>query len=92
DVRLPQWNFRTNNLPCNSIFAENLEISSSPEVITHPDVGKYFERFCGTHYLPNAEKEHEYPEDAEVRDKLLLQTSHSGSDEEEEDEEESCSI
>uniref|UniRef100_A0A131YXL5 F-box protein 21 n=1 Tax=Rhipicephalus appendiculatus TaxID=34631 RepID=A0A131YXL5_RHIAP len=71
---------------------ENLEISSSPEVITHPDVGKYFERFCGTHYLPNAEKEHEYPEDAEVRDKLLLQTSHSGSDEEEEDEEESCSI
>nr|XP_050023267.1 F-box only protein 21-like [Dermacentor andersoni] len=69
---------------------ENLEMSTSPDVITHPDVGKYFERFCGTYYLPNAEKEYEYPEDALVRDKLVLQTFHSSDDEEEE--EEACSI
>ncbi|KAH6946166.1 hypothetical protein HPB50_011980 [Hyalomma asiaticum] len=63
---------------------ENLEMSTRPEVITHPDVGKYFERFCGTHYLPNAEKEHEYPEDAEVREKLLFQAVHSRPCDEEE--------
>lgn len=68
---------------------ENLEISSNPAEISHPDIGKYFERFCGTHYLPNAEKEYEYPEDAEVRDELL-QTCHCSDDEEEE--EESCSV
>lgn len=67
---------------------ENLEPSMNPEEIAHPDVGKYFERFCGTHYLPNAEKECEYPDDAEVREELLLETFHAS---DEEEEEESCS-
>lgn len=68
---------------------ENLEPSMNPDEIAHPDVGKYFEKFCGTHYLPNAEKECEYPDDAEVREELLLQTFHPS--DEEEEEEESCS-
>ncbi|KAM7287009.1 KICSTOR complex protein ITFG2 isoform X3 [Ixodes scapularis] len=56
---------------------ENLRPSMGPKAIPHPDVGKYFERFCGTHYQPNAEKEDEYPEDAEARQELLNKTFHA---------------
>ena len=55
-------------------FVENLEMAPEPKVITHPEVGKYFQEFCGTHYLPNQEKAQQYPNDIEatrqyVRDK-----------------------
>ncbi|XP_064477485.1 F-box only protein 21-like [Ornithodoros turicata] len=53
---------------------ENLTISTDPSPISHPEVGKYFERFCGTHYTPNEQKEGEYPEDAEVRKDILQQS------------------
>ncbi|CAN8027882.1 unnamed protein product [Ixodes persulcatus] len=56
---------------------ENLRPSMGPKAIPHPDVGKYFERFCGTHYQPNAEKEDEYPEDAEARQEMLNKTFHA---------------
>ncbi|XP_042855383.1 F-box only protein 21-like isoform X2 [Penaeus japonicus] len=50
---------------------ENLEIATDPRPITHSDVGKYFKKFNGTHYIPNTELEQEYPEDEPVRNELL---------------------
>jgi len=31
------------------------------------EVGRYFEKFCSVYYVPNAEKQMEYPEDSAVR-------------------------
>lgn len=45
---------------------ENLELAAEPKVITHPEVGKYFKQFRGTHYCPNDEKMAKYPEDLQV--------------------------
>ncbi|XP_037777870.1 F-box only protein 21-like isoform X2 [Penaeus monodon] len=50
---------------------ENLEIATDPRPIPHSDIGKYFKKFTGTHYIPNAELEQEYPEDKAVRNELL---------------------
>ncbi|XP_069673301.1 F-box only protein 21-like isoform X2 [Periplaneta americana] len=49
---------------------ENLEVASEPVAVTHLDVGRYFEQFCSTYYVPNAEKRMEYPQDAEVRQRF----------------------
>lgn len=46
---------------------ENLEVASEPLSVNHLDVGRYFEKFSNTCYIPNAEKWMEYPQDAEVR-------------------------
>lgn len=35
----------------------------SPREITHGEVGKYFDRFCGTHYKMNDEFLELYPQD-----------------------------
>ena len=37
--------------------------SERPKTISHPEVGKYFCEFTGSHYVPNAEKLEQYPED-----------------------------
>ncbi|XP_052801713.1 F-box only protein 21-like [Mya arenaria] len=50
---------------------ENLDYHESPCLISHPDVGKYFERFDGRKYIPNAEKAEEYPDDTEVTANLI---------------------
>jgi len=42
-----------------------LEYNVEPQEISHPDVGRYFSEFTGTHYIPNAELEIRYPEDLE---------------------------
>jgi len=47
------------------ILEENLEYNVEPQEISHPDVGRYFSEFTGTHYIPNAELEIRYPEDLE---------------------------
>lgn len=44
-------------------LAENLEYNMEPREIPHPDIGRYFAEFAGTHYLANAELEFRYPED-----------------------------
>ncbi|XP_043924225.1 F-box only protein 21 isoform X2 [Protopterus annectens] len=49
---------------------ENLEYSPAPLQITHPEVGRYFAEFVGTHYVANNELQTQYPEDLE----LLLET------------------
>lgn len=35
--------------------------------VQHLEVGRYFEKFCNVYYVPNAEKQMEYPQDGEVR-------------------------
>nr|CAD7452563.1 unnamed protein product [Timema tahoe] len=45
---------------------ENLEVHRSPTFVNHPQIGRYFERFCSTYFLPNLEKKKEYPDDANI--------------------------
>ncbi|KAJ9575100.1 hypothetical protein L9F63_007761, partial [Diploptera punctata] len=49
---------------------ENLEVATEAVWINHLEVGRYFDKFCTTYYVPNSEKEEEYPQDAEVRQKF----------------------
>uniref|UniRef100_A0A1B6E1X2 Hemimethylated DNA-binding domain-containing protein n=1 Tax=Clastoptera arizonana TaxID=38151 RepID=A0A1B6E1X2_9HEMI len=46
---------------------DNLEIATEMCWIDHYEIGRYFHKFCGTHYLPNDEKENEYPDDKVIR-------------------------
>lgn len=50
---------------------ENLEFEKLPRQISHPEIGKYFCKFAETHYIPNEQKNAEYPEDEAAR-KLIL--------------------
>ncbi|XP_022254162.1 F-box only protein 21-like isoform X1 [Limulus polyphemus] len=50
---------------------ENLKIADFPRSIQHPMIGKYFQSFCMTYYIPNKEKEAEYPEDNIVRNRFF---------------------
>nr|KAG5702310.1 hypothetical protein BaRGS_002977 [Batillaria attramentaria] len=45
---------------------ENLLYTKEVRVITHPEVGRYFDSFTGRWYIPNKQKEQEYPDDIEV--------------------------
>jgi hypothetical protein len=47
-----------------------LEVADEPVWVNHLEVGRYFEKFCKIYYIPNAEKQLEYPEDDEVRLRL----------------------
>ena len=44
-----------------------------PKVVNHPEVGRYFERYCSTHYIPNEEKQAEYPDDVAETNKLVTE-------------------
>lgn len=48
-------------------LTENLEVAREPVQVQHLEVGRYFEKFCNVYYVPNAEKQMEYPQDGEVR-------------------------
>ncbi|XP_064651633.1 F-box only protein 21-like [Lineus longissimus] len=50
---------------CSTRYAaqENLEYAPEPSDSPHPEIGKYFCEFMGTHYRPNDEKMQEYPDD-----------------------------
>ncbi|XP_050721371.1 F-box only protein 21-like isoform X2 [Eriocheir sinensis] len=50
---------------------EHLLVNEEPVPIGHPDVGKYFKEFTGTHYIPNDELEQQYPGDGRVRNNIL---------------------
>lgn len=50
---------------------ENLEITEYPKPISHPEIGKYFQHYCSTHYVPNEEKESEYPDDKSIREEVI---------------------
>ena len=45
---------------------ENLDLAEDPKMINHPEVGKYFEEYKLTHFVPNAEKLAQYPQDMPV--------------------------
>lgn len=53
---------------------ENLEVADEPVWVNHLEVGRYFEKFCKIYYIPNAEKQMEYPQDDEVRLQLAKST------------------
>ncbi|XP_033747124.1 F-box only protein 21-like [Pecten maximus] len=50
---------------------ENLTMPESVSTISHPEVGKYFECFTGTHYVMNNEKCREYPEDGTATGQII---------------------
>ncbi|PVD31554.1 hypothetical protein C0Q70_06968 [Pomacea canaliculata] len=52
---------------------ENLVYAKDVKAITHPEVGKYFEKFTGKFYVPNKMKQEEYPDDAEMTGRLVTQ-------------------
>ena len=54
--------------------SENLEVATEPVWVNHIEIGRYFEKFCETYYVPNSEKEEEYPQDAEVRHQYQVHT------------------
>ncbi|KAL3856329.1 hypothetical protein ACJMK2_011098 [Sinanodonta woodiana] len=45
---------------------ENLTPVDDPSIVTHPEIGRYFQEFCGTYYFLNHEKFAEYPDDLAV--------------------------
>jgi hypothetical protein len=49
-----------------------LEVADEPVWVNHLEVGRYFEKFCKSYYIPNAEKQMEYPQDDEVRHQFGL--------------------
>uniref|UniRef100_A0A8D0L964 F-box protein 21 n=1 Tax=Sphenodon punctatus TaxID=8508 RepID=A0A8D0L964_SPHPU len=68
-----EWirNMNVHSLPhgdgsCRYAAQENLEYNLEPHEIPHPDIGRYFSEFSGTHYLANSELEVRYPEDLEL--------------------------
>ncbi|KAM9622230.1 F-box only protein 21 isoform 3-T3 [Trichechus inunguis] len=61
----PFYNVLVEDGSCRYAAQENLEYNVEPQEISHPDVGRYFSEFTGTHYIPNAELEVRYPEDLE---------------------------
>ncbi|CAL1269029.1 unnamed protein product [Larinioides sclopetarius] len=50
---------------------ENLERDYELQPISHAEVGHYFDSFHGTYYVPNEQKQQEYPDDNAVRDQVL---------------------
>ncbi|XP_034947357.1 F-box only protein 21-like [Chelonus insularis] len=71
----PFYNVLVEDGSCRYAAQENLIISPIHLCINHDEIGKYFYKYCGNYYLPNEEKEREYPEDANIRNQLLTQNS-----------------
>ncbi|KAF7995108.1 hypothetical protein HCN44_004580 [Aphidius gifuensis] len=47
---------------------ENLTVAPNPNLVCHDEIGRFFYKYCITHYLPNAEKQKEYPTDDQIHD------------------------
>lgn len=49
-------------------FLENLEPDMNADYLSQlEDIGRHFSHIFATHFVPNAEKEREYPADTTVR-------------------------
>uniref|UniRef100_A0A4W4F605 Hemimethylated DNA-binding domain-containing protein n=1 Tax=Electrophorus electricus TaxID=8005 RepID=A0A4W4F605_ELEEL len=59
----PFYNVLVQDGTCRYAAQENLEPHSAPLEIAHPEVGRYFSEFAGTHYVSNEELQTRYPED-----------------------------
>nr|XP_060641457.1 F-box only protein 21 isoform X1 [Anolis sagrei ordinatus] len=62
----PFYNVLVEDGSCRYAAQENLEHNMEPYEIPHPDIGRYFTEFAGTHYVANTELEIRYPEDLEL--------------------------
>ncbi|NXR13532.1 FBX21 protein, partial [Semnornis frantzii] len=74
----PFYNVLVEDGSCRYAAQENLEHNSEPREIPHPDIGRYFSEFTGTHYLANAELELRYPEDLELTRATVQKIYSSG--------------
>ncbi|KAK0090464.1 hypothetical protein PV325_000128 [Microctonus aethiopoides] len=70
-VNQPFYNLFIDNGSSGYVAQENLIITTSSNPVDHDEIGRYFYKYCGTYYLPNEEKEKEYPEDTNIRSRLL---------------------
>lgn len=61
----PFYNVLVEDGSCRYAAQENLEYNVEPHEIPHPDIGRYFMEFAGTHYIANKELQIRYPEDIE---------------------------
>ncbi|KAK6190846.1 hypothetical protein SNE40_002623 [Patella caerulea] len=50
---------------------ENLLYHDETIEINHPEIGRYFDEYCGSHYRINSTKMEEYPDDLQVTSKLI---------------------
>ena len=48
-------------------FSENLVLVDENHEIRVPEVGRYFDKWCGKYYEPTEMKTMEYPDDGKVR-------------------------
>ncbi|KAJ6659117.1 hypothetical protein lerEdw1_019420 [Lerista edwardsae] len=76
----PFYNVLVEDGSCRYAAQENLEHNLEPCEIPHPDIGRYFAEFAGTHYVANAELEIRYPEDTELTG-AAVQKTHAESKE-----------
>ncbi|XP_046445737.1 F-box only protein 21-like isoform X4 [Daphnia pulex] len=71
------YNVLFNNGNICDVKEGELELHPAPAAIKHPEIGKYFERFDGRRYIPNAEMKVQYPEDDSVALSLLQKGDES---------------
>ncbi|XP_017882457.1 F-box only protein 21-like [Ceratina calcarata] len=74
----PFYNILVNNGSYYYATQDNLMLAANPEWIKNHAIGRFFEKYNDTHYLPNEETRRRYPEDEEVRNQLLLTQMLSG--------------
>ncbi|XP_060064726.1 F-box only protein 21-like [Ylistrum balloti] len=72
----PFYNVLVEDGSCRYAAQENLTMPETVSPVSHPEVGKYFESFTGTHYVMNNEKSREYPEDGVATEQSILKTNH----------------
>lgn len=74
----PFYNILVNNGSYYYATQDNLMLAANPEWIKNHAIGRFFEKYNDTHYLPNEETRRRYPEDEEVRNQVLLTQMLSG--------------
>ncbi|XP_044304805.1 F-box only protein 21 isoform X1 [Varanus komodoensis] len=73
----PFYNVLVEDGSCRYAAQENLSYNMEPHEIAHPDIGRYFTEFAGTHYVANTELEIRYPEDLEFTRAAVRKTYES---------------
>lgn len=64
-VNQPWYQLLMDNGTCWNIAQEFLSEAPVPKLVDNYEIGRYFSKFCGTHYVPNEQKAWEYPQDEE---------------------------
>eukprot|EP01063_Lacrimia_lanifica_P012161 TRINITY_DN1876_c0_g2_i1.p1 TRINITY_DN1876_c0_g2~~TRINITY_DN1876_c0_g2_i1.p1 ORF type:complete len:655 (+),score=263.25 TRINITY_DN1876_c0_g2_i1:71-2035(+) len=59
----PFYNVLCNDGSTRYAAQESLAPAPDPKPVPHPEVGRYFDRYCGAYYTHNAQKRREYPDD-----------------------------